>query len=80
MVTDEEKASLFESNSSGESCSEKQYLQTPEALLRGKAGHSPLAAHAPHREHSYLSEHRISSQYDRMILKCQCLYYVNFVL
>lgn len=77
MKTQKEISNL---NNSGESYFEKWYLKTPEDLQRGKAGHSPLAARARHREHFYLSGHQTSSQCDHMTLKCKCLYYVNFAL
>lgn len=80
MKIQKEISTLLETNNSGESYFEKRYLKTPEDLQRGKAGHSPLAARARHREHFYLSGHQTSSQYDHMTLKCKCLYCVNFAL
>lgn len=77
MKTQKEISNL---NNSGESYFKKWYLKTPEDLQRGKAGHSPLAARARHREHFYLSGHQTSSQCDHMTLKCKCLYYVDFAL
>lgn len=80
MATHKEKSNLSETRNSAESSFEKQYLKIPGDRRRGKAGRSPQADRARHREHFYLSEHQTSSRCDHMTLKCQCLYYVNFAL